>query len=51
MILEEVIRISWVGHVRNEEVLWEMKTKFTFVLRIRKGHLTFLEHIMRKAVF
>lgn len=45
------LRISWMEHVNNEDVLRKIRTKMTLVLRIRKTQMKFLEPIMRKEVF
>lgn len=41
-------RITWTEHMSNEEVIMKTVTRKTLILKIRKGQVKFLGHIMRK---
>lgn len=43
-----MLRELWAEQVSNDEVLEKLETKGTLILNIKKRHLKFLGHIIRK---
>jgi hypothetical protein len=44
-------KISWTGHVRNEEVLLRVKEQMNILLEIRKRKANWIPHILRRNCF
>ena len=46
-IYRKMLKISWVDHITNEEVLRRINTKIEFLVKLKRQKISYFAHVMR----